>query len=439
MMIAGAVFTGCDSSDVTPTAATPDQTGLEGSFVDSMVVGIQYKTDTLTGITGPKGKFKYKKNERVKFFLGDIVIGEALAKPVMTPVDIVEGAADETDPAVTNIARFLQTIDDDDNPENGILITEAVRNASVGISMNFKTTVVEFQNDPVVLAAVSDLTKLRTCGIRLLALTYRVQLHLKVTLSNLDNYEDLDGDGYSVEDGDCDDTDPDINPDNGCEGEDPGETPCTETPNEGTWSGTTDQGYDFSFALAGNSVSEINTKMDYQDYNSENCVGSNMLMSGDKAVDVNDCSFAFSTADVEVIGTFTSATTAEGTWFYQNSNCGGAGNGTWTASIAGSSDVDEDGDGYTADQDCNDADATVNPGAEEICGDEIDQDCIDGDLACSGDSDGDGITEEDGDCDDTDATVYPGAEEICGDGIDQDCDESDLICIDDDGEKVDVC
>ena len=28
---------------------------------------------------------------------------------------------------------------------------------------------------------------------------------------------------------------------------------------------------------------------------------------------------------------------------------------------------DQDRDGYTADEDCDDSDATVNPGAEEIC------------------------------------------------------------------------
>jgi hypothetical protein len=44
------------------------------------------------------------------------------------------------------------------------------------------------------------------------------------------------------------------------------------------------------------------------------------------------------------------------------------------------------------------------------------------------DSDGDGLSPDEGDCDDTSAAIYPGAEEICGDEVDQDCDDQDPVC-----------
>ncbi|HKJ05594.1 MAG TPA: MopE-related protein, partial [Geopsychrobacteraceae bacterium] len=96
--------------------------------------------------------------------------------------------------------------------------------------------------------------------------------------------------------------------------------------------------------------------------------------------------------------------------------------------------VDDDADGYTENQgDCNDAEASINPGATDICGDGIDQDCSGSDLACpidpnTVDDDADGYTENQGDCNDTDATVNPGATDVCGDGIDQDCSGSDAVC-----------
>ena len=102
-------------------------------------------------------------------------------------------------------------------------------------------------------------------------------------------------------------------------------------------------------------------------------------------------------------------------------------------------DVDDDGDGITENQgDCDDTDAAVHPGATEICGDGIDQDCNGSDLSCEDvDNDGDGFAESQGDCNDGNSSIRPGAPEVCGDGIDQDCDGSDLICpedIDDDGD-----
>jgi hypothetical protein len=92
--------------------------------------------------------------------------------------------------------------------------------------------------------------------------------------------------------------------------------------------------------------------------------------------------------------------------------------------------TDVDGDGWPAFADCDDDDGTVFPGAEEIPYDGIDQNCSGGDLD---DLDLDGYPGEPQgtDCDDTRADVNPGALEIPLDGVDQTCDGSDLVGTDD--------
>ena len=99
-------------------------------------------------------------------------------------------------------------------------------------------------------------------------------------------------------------------------------------------------------------------------------------------------------------------------------------------------DIDNDGDGYTENQgDCNDTKSSIHPGATEICGDGVDQDCSGADLTCPEniDNDKDGYTENQGDCNDTNSSIHPGATEICGDGIDQDCSGADFTCSEDKG------
>ena len=201
-----------------------------GVFVDSPVEGMDYETGSEFGLTGLSGRFNYREGEIITFSIGDVILGQAAGKDMLTPIDLVPGAADETDSTVTNICRLLQSLDQDGNLQNGIQITAQIRAEVDGRAIDFNLSISQFENDPAIVGLFDTLNALNLFTAdtpRQLISVAVAQKHLRATL----NSPDIDGDGYTESQGDCNDQDTAINPgaidicgddiDQDCNGSDP--------------------------------------------------------------------------------------------------------------------------------------------------------------------------------------------------------------------------
>ena len=147
---------------------------------------------------------------------------------------------------------------------------------------------------------------------------------------------------------------------------------------------------------------------------------------------------------------------------WQDADNDGARSDTFTlTTVPGDTDCTGAFEGRTADPiDCDESDPNVNPDANEITGNNVDDDC-DGIENCFLDNDDDGarsttvdaggVDNDDNcndpreglsadplDCNDTDAAIHPGANEIAGDNVDQDCSNTELCYfdVDNDGART---
>ena len=224
-------------------------------------------------------------------------------------------------------------------------------------------------------------------------------------------YDD-DGDGYTELEGDCNDDDSGISPvaDEIADGVD---QDCDELIDEGT------DVYDDD----GDCFCE-------GDEDTSDCTGSSSEICDVDALQVGDCNddnSAVYPGAVEV---------ANGV----DDDCDGV-------IDEGSDGYDDDGDGYTElAGDCDDTDPLVSPIGIEVCGDGLDNDCdsyVDGEDDDT-DEDGDGFSACEGDeqdCDDEDEDIHPDADEVC-DEVDNDCDgdiDGDDADTDADGDGQSAC
>ena len=101
-------------------------------------------------MTKADGVFEYQTGEKVTFSIGGLVLGSAAGKEIVTPLDLVPDAKNASDQRVVNICVVLQTLDQDGNPDNGILISEQAASfvSQYGKGINFNQPVKAFSFDP---------------------------------------------------------------------------------------------------------------------------------------------------------------------------------------------------------------------------------------------------------------------------------------------------
>jgi para-nitrobenzyl esterase len=105
-----------------------DDDALSGAFVDSPVAGLDYQGPSSgSARTDAAGRFSYFPGETLSFAIGDLALGQATGSAQLTPLSIVTGAENAQDPRVSNMLVLLQSLDADGDLNNGIQITQQIR------------------------------------------------------------------------------------------------------------------------------------------------------------------------------------------------------------------------------------------------------------------------------------------------------------------------
>ena len=137
----------------------------DGRLVDGPVQGVGYASGELSGITGFDGGFRYEEGQPVRFFIGDIELGEAIeGKPVISPVDLVANGSVDS-PAVINIARLLQSLDSVPGDDR-ITIPATLRQAASTSNRNLAAPIrfLDFHDDTAFVNTASQLVATLTDG-----------------------------------------------------------------------------------------------------------------------------------------------------------------------------------------------------------------------------------------------------------------------------------
>lgn len=143
------------------SAALPSEPAtVSGVLLDSAIEGAAYTASPSgkTGTTSASGAFNCVAGDSVTFKIGGIDLGKANCTSTVTPLDL-SGVSTWTgsDDKVNNRLLFVQSLDEDDDPSNGIRIASAVSSALAGKTLDFTKSASDFNTAlAAVLPSVND-------------------------------------------------------------------------------------------------------------------------------------------------------------------------------------------------------------------------------------------------------------------------------------------
>ncbi|RKX33865.1 MAG: hypothetical protein DRP71_09070 [Verrucomicrobia bacterium] len=117
-----------------------------GHFIDSPVAGLNVDTPTYSDKTDINARFDYFPGEEIEIAIGSVVLGSTVADHKISPLDIFP-MADTEDTRVINMARLIQSLDADGDPQGGIVITDGTVTAFESAMGSMGLTSIDFSDD----------------------------------------------------------------------------------------------------------------------------------------------------------------------------------------------------------------------------------------------------------------------------------------------------
>jgi hypothetical protein len=151
-IVTALVLSGCggsSSSDTTPEEnSNSDIEKKTGYFIDAAVAGVDYVTTSeLNGTTDRFGRFNYNDGDKVKLYIGKLLLGEVTPteEGLITPKTL---ASQSEDSAKTEslILRVLQSLDNDSNTTNGITISQSTISSFSSLDSEIEISLLEENN-----------------------------------------------------------------------------------------------------------------------------------------------------------------------------------------------------------------------------------------------------------------------------------------------------